>query len=412
MLDRARDAGGARATRERCSSRPRSRARSRDAQRPGRESCARPVLGRRRVVRGERGEPSAQLRARAAQAAPARATTRPTPRCCSRPVLGAPPREIAAAARRRAAPRLSVMTLRGYEVAGPGFLNLVAVRRLAPGGAAHRARRRRGVRRRRRASAERILLEFVSANPTGPLVAASGRHAAYGDSLARILAAPRPHGLARVLLQRRRLADPAARRVGAGPRARRRGARGRLPGRVRGRARRRDPGGGATATSTRSPARAVEMLLAQIKATLDRYGVRFDTFFSERDAARGLAERGRAGAGAARARPATSTSSEGAVWLRTTTFGDDKDRVLLRSGGEPTYFAADVAYMLNKRERGFERQLLPVGADHHGYVARLKAAFAALGRRSGHGSRCRSSSSSTSSRATSGRRCPSAAASS
>ena len=70
---------------------------------------------------------------------------------------------------------------------------------------------------------------------------------------------------------------------------------------------------------------------------------------------------------------------DGAVWLRTTTFGDDKDRVLMRSGGEPTYFAADVAYMLNKRDRGFERQLLPVGADHHGYMARLKAAFQALG---------------------------------
>jgi arginyl-tRNA synthetase len=67
------------------------------------------------------------------------------------------------------------------------------------------------------------------------------------------------------------------------------------------------------------------------------------------------------------------------VWLRTTTFGDDKDRVLMRSGGEPTYFAADLAYMANKRERGYERQLLPVGADHHGYVARLKAAFHALG---------------------------------
>jgi arginyl-tRNA synthetase len=65
--------------------------------------------------------------------------------------------------------------------------------------------------------------------------------------------------------------------------------------------------------------------------------------------------------------------------LRTTTFGDDKDRVLTRSAGEPTYFAADVAYMQNKRSRGWERQLIPVGADHHGYVGRLKAAFAALG---------------------------------
>jgi arginyl-tRNA synthetase len=71
--------------------------------------------------------------------------------------------------------------------------------------------------------------------------------------------------------------------------------------------------------------------------------------------------------------------SDGALWLRTTTFGDDKDRVLMRSDGAPTYLAADLAYLLEKSERGVELQLLPVGSDHHGYVARIKAAYAALG---------------------------------
>ncbi len=71
--------------------------------------------------------------------------------------------------------------------------------------------------------------------------------------------------------------------------------------------------------------------------------------------------------------------SDGAVWLRTTTFGDDKDRVVVRSNGEPTYLAADIAYLQDKRERGFQRQLLPVGADHHAYARELKAAMAALG---------------------------------
>jgi arginyl-tRNA synthetase len=66
------------------------------------------------------------------------------------------------------------------------------------------------------------------------------------------------------------------------------------------------------------------------------------------------------------------------VWLRTTSFGDDKDRVVVRSSGEPTYLAGDIAYLQNKRERGFERQLMPVGADHHAYVRELKAAMAAL----------------------------------
>jgi arginyl-tRNA synthetase len=74
-----------------------------------------------------------------------------------------------------------------------------------------------------------------------------------------------------------------------------------------------------------------------------------------------------------------SYRSEGAIWLRTTSFGDDKDRVVVRSNGEPTYLAADIAYLQNKRERGFERQLIPVGSDHHAYARELKAAMAALG---------------------------------
>ena len=72
--------------------------------------------------------------------------------------------------------------------------------------------------------------------------------------------------------------------------------------------------------------------------------------------------------------------SDGAMWLRTTSFGDDKDRVVVRSNGEPTYLAADIAYMENKRERGFERQLVPVGSDHSAYVRAMKAAMEALGR--------------------------------
>ena len=71
--------------------------------------------------------------------------------------------------------------------------------------------------------------------------------------------------------------------------------------------------------------------------------------------------------------------SEGALWLRTTDYGDDKDRVLVRSNGEHTYFASDIAYHQDKRERGFDRQIDVWGADHHGYVQRMKAAYEALG---------------------------------
>jgi arginyl-tRNA synthetase len=76
--------------------------------------------------------------------------------------------------------------------------------------------------------------------------------------------------------------------------------------------------------------------------------------------------------------------SEGALWLRTTQFGDDKDRVLVRSSGEHTYFASDIAYHQDKRERGYQRQIDVWGADHHGYVARMKAAYEALGGDPGH----------------------------
>src|ERR1700755_1938877 len=125
-------------------------------------------------------------------------------------------------------------------------------------------------------------------------------------------------------------------------------------------------------------AAAVEILLAQIKATLERYGVHYDQYFSERTLHEGspsYLDRALEVVAAG----GHSYESDGALWLRSTTFGDDKDRVLRRSDGAPTYLAADVAYLLQKRERGVELQLLPVGADHHGYVARMKAGWAALG---------------------------------
>lgn len=263
------------------------------------------------------------------------------------------------------------------EVAGPGFVNLflshswhrralgevlAAGARFGAGGAD---------------PAERILIEFVSANPTGPLVAASGRHAAYGDALARIL---EHHGHSVWREYYFNDAGSQIRLLGESVRARARGEQipeggyrgeyvaelaGQIPGAAEG-----DPDELARA--------AVERLLAQIKATLERYGVRYDGFFSERTLHEGepsaleraLRELEQAG---------HLYRSEGAVWLRTTSFGDDKDRVVVRSNGEPTYLAADIAYLQDKRERGFDRQLMPVGSDHHAYVRELKAAMAALG---------------------------------
>jgi arginyl-tRNA synthetase len=294
------------------------------------------------------------------------------------PALGIPPREIAERIGEQLAAALGDRLVR-FEVAGPGFLNLVlsdrwhrdAVRFVLANGPEF-------------ASAgapapERILLEFVSANPTAELVAASGRHAAYGDSLGRIL---EHHGHT---IEREYYFNDAGsqiRRLGESIRAR---ALGRpvpedgyqgdyvadLASAI--------PGAADEQVEIEAIAKqAVAILLERIQTTLVRYGVRFDTYFSERilhDGNPSELEQAIAILDAA----GHVYEHDGARWLRTTAFGDEKDRVLIRSGGEPTYFAADVAYMQNKLRRDWQRQLLPVGADHHGYVARLKAAFAGLG---------------------------------
>ena len=292
------------------------------------------------------------------------------------PVLGAPPREIAG----RLATELEGLLgedLARVEVAGPGFLNLVltdawhqrALRWVLDAGEQLGAGRAE--------PPERVLIEFVSANPTGPLVAASGRHAAYGDALARIL---EHHGHAVAREYYFNDAGNQIRLLGASVRARARGEDvpegGYQGGYVADLA--AEIPGAAEADPDSLAHQAVDLLLAQIKATLERYGVHFDVFFSERtlhegspsqlERALSLLEEG-----------GHVYRAEGALWLRTTDFGDDKDRVVVRSNGQPTYLAADIAYLQNKRERGFERQLVPVGSDHATYAREMKAAMAALG---------------------------------
>jgi arginyl-tRNA synthetase len=294
------------------------------------------------------------------------------------PVLGSAPREIAARLGEQLAARLGSMLAR-FEVAGPGFLNLVlsdewhrsALRALLEGG----ERFGSGA----AARPERILLEFVSANPTGPIVAASGRHAAYGDSLARILEF---HGHSVVREYYVNDSGSQVLRFGESVRAR---ARGEDPPEdgyqgdyVAAVAARIPDAADASLPVSELADRAVAVMVEDIKTTMARYGVEYDSYFSERSlhagdpstVDRAIEDIRRGG---------HIYEHDGALWLRTSSFGDDKDRVIIRSGGEPTYFASDVAYMESKRERGFERQILVLGADHHGYVGRLKAAFQALG---------------------------------
>ena len=219
----------------------------------------------------------------------------------------------------------------------------------------------------------------MSANPTGPLVAASGRHAAYGDALARIL---EHHGHAVSREYYFNDAGSQIRLLGESVRARARGEEvpeGGYQGEYVAELAARDPRRRRRAMPDEVAAeRGRACCWPRSRRTLERYGVHFDRFFSERTLHEGSPS------AVDRALACLDDAghmyrSDGATWLRTTTFGDDKDRVVVRSNGEPTYLAADIAYLQNKRERGFERQLMPVGSDHHAYARELKAAMAALG---------------------------------
>jgi arginyl-tRNA synthetase len=291
------------------------------------------------------------------------------------PALGEPPRAIAERLGEALGERLGTAVER-VEVAGPGFLNLFmadawCLRALAGTLASGEEYGAGGAEPR-----ERILVEFVSANPTGPLTVAGGRHAAFGDSLARILSFA-GHEVEREFYVNDH--GTQVRRFGESIRARARGEEppegGYQGDYVRELADRID--GAADADPDELALRGVELMLEEIRTTLERFRVSFDTFFSERSLHEGGA--------IARALDLLEERehvypSEGAVWLRSSTFGDDKDRVLMRSSGEVTYLAADIAYHKDKLGRGFDRLIDVWGADHHGYVARMRAAWQALGR--------------------------------
>jgi arginyl-tRNA synthetase len=292
------------------------------------------------------------------------------------PVLKAPPREIAQRLGGALRERLGA-SLDRVEVAGPGFLNLFladpwyvdAIDWVLAAGEGYGGATA--------SPALRVNIEFVSANPTGPLTAASGRHAAYGDALARVLEFA-GHEVAREYYFND--AGTQIEKLGESIRARARGEEvpdgGYVGDYVRELA--AQIPGAADKDAHELAALGVELVLENIKATLRAYRVDYDVFFSER----GLHE-GRPSA-VERAFERLSEEghvyrSEGALWLRTTTFGDDKDRVLERSTGQPTYFAADVAYAEHKLERGFDLLVVPLGSDHHGYIGRMKAIMATLG---------------------------------
>jgi len=289
------------------------------------------------------------------------------------PRLRRPPREVAAQLGQELSSRLGD-GLERVEVAGPGFLNLflsdawferaletvlVAGEEFGGGGVAR---------------PERINLEFVSANPTGPLTAAHGRHAAYGDALARILTF-HGHAVTREFYvndygsQIRRLGE-SVRAWAQGKATPDDGYKGGYVAELVDRER------AATLDLDELCMEACAACLAMVRRTLETFGVGFDTWVSERS----LHDRGVVtGALAKLAERGDTYTSDGALWLRTTTYGDDKDRVLERSSGDHTYLTSDIGYHVDKLARGFDRLIDVWGADHHGYIRRMRAALTALG---------------------------------
>jgi len=263
------------------------------------------------------------------------------------------------------------------EVAGPGFVNLFlsdewyrrAMARLGEAGGALGPAPVD--------SPQRILVEYVSANPTGPLHVGGGRHAAYGDALVRLLRAVGQDVESEYYVNdaggqvQRFAASIAAEMTGGEPPED--GYRGAYVTEL---AERLRAEGVDAADADAVGRRGVELILEGVRATLDRFGVHFDGWTSERE----LYEKGEVEAALELLEQRGHTyRSEDALWLRSTDFGDDKDRVLVRADGEPTYLAADVAYHRDKLERGYEHLINVLGADHHGYAPRLRAAIAALG---------------------------------
>jgi arginyl-tRNA synthetase len=314
------------------------------------------------------------------------------------PAAGATPREVAQRLGEALSERLGEQ-LERFEVAGPGFLNLFlsdAWHRAALV-AAIAAGDRFG--RGEAAKPEHVLVEFVSANPTGPMHVGHARNAAYGDALARVLCF-HGHRVEREFYvndagsQVLKLGDSIA-ALARGDQVPDDGYRGDyVPALVAEVEELLGVPSAASLTPAELGAAAVGAMVARMQSSLAAFRVQsFDRWAYESALHAPRADlRGRAGepvspvdhALALLEQSGHTYRSEGALWLRTTGFGDDKDRVLVRSSGEHTYFASDIAYHQDKRERGFERQIDVWGADHHGYMARMKAAYEALGGDPGH----------------------------
>ena len=269
------------------------------------------------------------------------------------------------------------------EVAGPGFVNLrieasaqgVIVNNVIDAGANYgHSEALKG---------HHINLEFVSANPTGPIHIGGTRWAAVGDALGRLLSTQgaevvreyyfNDHG---AQIDRFTNSLIAAAKDEPAPQD---GYAGDYIKEIAAQVLAKEPDAVTLPDDEmRETFRAigVDLMFSHIKQSLHDFGTDFDVYTHEDS----MHTSGRVEQAISKLRQAGSIyEKDGAVWLRTTDFGDDKDRVVIKSDGAPAYVAADIAYYLDKRERGFDLCIYMLGADHHGYIARLKAIATALG---------------------------------
>ncbi|MET3803413.1 arginyl-tRNA synthetase [Nakamurella sp. UYEF19] len=293
---------------------------------------------------------------------------------------GLPPRQIAEVLARYLA---EVDGISAVEIAGPGFLNirLDAAAAAAVVGQVVSAGDHYGSSQ--VLAGKQINLEFVSANPTGPVHIGGARWAAVGDALGRVLSTQG------ATVVREYYFNDAGAQIDRFARSLLAAAKGRPAPEdgyggnyiydIAGKITAENPGVAELPDDVAAElyrTQGVEQMFTEIKATLHAFRTDFDVYYHEDS----LHASGAVGKAVNRLKESGHLfEADGAWWLKSTDYGDDKDRVVIKSDGDPAYIAGDLAYFLDKRSRGFDLCIYMLGADHHGYVSRLKAAAAAFG---------------------------------
>lgn len=289
-------------------------------------------------------------------------------------VAGKSPREVATVLQLEIA---KIAGVSAVEIAGPGFINITLNRATQAELVRTILISKNGYGRGRALHGVSINLEFISANPTGPLHLGHTRWAAVGDSLGRVLSAAGAAVTREFYINDRGrqmdLFGQSVQAAATGQPIPEDGYQGNYISDLAKEVVAANPGISSVEEFREA---AYKVQLAQQQRVLETFHTNFDVWFSERS----LHESGAVQHGLEKLRSQGHVFEEaGAVWLRTTDFGDDKDRVIVKEDGDLTYFASDTAYYINKRERGFDICIYMLGADHHGYIHRLKATAACAG---------------------------------